>query len=611
MILHIFLDSAFLGPLPKDIITLAFSVSTEGKTADITTRAIADQSRRKEYKDKGLSGIESSDEDEDVEEKSFLLSSTLHFPLKDDISKTSTVEIDATAYTMEGIALPLGRGETTVSTVEHGSPKEVILAPSSKPNDKQNSIIKKIKKAHVIRKVTLAAFYYKFPMDISDFKQNDGMTATGRQQQFMKEYSFLQNRRMRWGDAKPSTWNSSSEHLLNEDPAVLVNRDLSAVTNKKGGIHKQKRSAEVPLRKKKMKEKPKLRKTCMSVFYGGINWPECQGKGEDKLLLKLHLADQKRLQLLQEAAEKTRKRNRAKEAKIANIKANHSASADRYERRRLEKLLEEKEKTLRALKAELAYQGKGSFGIFKNRRHEKSKTKPQSAVASGKSNGSNRNTPVVNTRMKQRNQRARDKKSKGSVLIGSRKQSAASPKSSKTSLPSAMSVPEATSSEFLSDDSDLSDLSEVKKPNLEHIEQSKSPTAIQLIRDLKLAHDEIVRKGETMQECLEDNALNRIIQKYSCTEEKSGNASQCSSSSDKSISCDSSIQSRDSLSPNDENDSPTNGVFESVNEALTTLEDCVNSDAFARASKSIDDQDLLAQLEAFQSRLKKLQLKAK
>mgnify|MGYP003386073576 FL=1 len=88
-------------------------------------------------------------------------------------------------------------------------------------------------------------------------------------------------------------------------------------------------------------------------------WPSNPGDQEEKLLTKLHVAEQKRLQLLHAAAEQTRQRNVLVNQRIASIQQSRHRDRDsvsRQEHHRLQDLLQSKEESLRALQAELRCQ---------------------------------------------------------------------------------------------------------------------------------------------------------------------------------------------------------------------------------------------------------------
>jgi hypothetical protein len=328
MILHVFVDTAIFTGLPENATTISLRCSVD--------------------KEKSLDVISPVRTDSEI----IIISKTLHIPLLDDVSKTSEIEIEAVAYNVDGRSIPQGRGSTTVSPIEHGIAKQVNFNNGNQTTGN----------------VTFSVYYYRFPMDINDFQQNEQVVATEQQQKFMKEYSFLQKRRLRWGDGKTVSWNSNSERLLAEDSSIAANRDLAMVgcsqTKKtiKENLYpygnapsntkkKKETSAQISARK----SKPKLRKTCLSATYGGVEWPHNSDDQEEKLLQKLHIAEQKRLQLIQTAAEETRQRNIQVEKKIQSIKQSRT-SISPQEHQRLKLLLREKEESLQALRAELMNQ---------------------------------------------------------------------------------------------------------------------------------------------------------------------------------------------------------------------------------------------------------------
>lgn len=344
MILHLYVDSASFSSLPDDAISLS-----------LRFRVDADQDQDEEGQGQG--------QDEAVLDAtcavtpglaSASLCQTLHVPLLDDVTRTSRVEVEAVVYSADGLRSPRGRGATTVSPVEHGAAKQVEFHDGNATTGN----------------VKFSAFYYRFPMDINDFQQNGPTAATEQQQKFMKEYSFLQKRRLRWGDGKASSWNSTSERLLAEDPAVAANRDLAWAQGHQQPFRlnrKQQNPYGKPTNDSKQKKKltsaqisakygkPKLRKTSLSVSYGGVAWPDNAGDSEEKLLQKLHIAEQKRLHLIHCAAQDARQRNRRTFEKIDNIKKSRN-SVSPQEHERLKQLLRDKEQALRDLRMELESQ---------------------------------------------------------------------------------------------------------------------------------------------------------------------------------------------------------------------------------------------------------------
>ena len=320
MILHVFVDSLEVtAPLPEDVITLSlqFTVNYD-KVLDMTAPMSKDEQ--------------------------VLISKTLHFPLLDDVSQTSDMTVNAAMFRVDGRSVSLGDGSTTATSLEHGVAKQINLNDGKKGTGK----------------LKCSVYYYRFPMDINDFQENPG-AATEQQRKYMKEYAFLQRRRMRWGGHKESSWNNTSERLLEEDPTVAVNRDVMWRKERKpcqAKAHEKSvpnKSRKV-LMKEKIKSEPKLRKTCLSVFHCSTAQSGTSGQNqEEKILLKLHLAEQKRLQLLHTAAAEARKRNLIVDDKIKSIK-NCRSSVGKTEYERLKRMLLEKEQMLEALRNELRHQ---------------------------------------------------------------------------------------------------------------------------------------------------------------------------------------------------------------------------------------------------------------
>jgi len=315
MILHIFVDTTYFTTLPDDVITISLKFTVDKDTTLDVTSPITKDSEA-------------------------VISKTLHIPLLDDVSRTSELEVEAVAHSVDGQSAPQGRGATTVSPMEHGAAKQVDF------NDGKSNT----------GDVKFSVFYYRFPMDINDFQQNGQAAATKQQQKFMKEYAFLQKRRLRWGESKASSWNNTSERLLAEDLALAQGqRPHRAQERNKHPYGKSDPPSKQQKHAGSAQEKPKLRKTTLSVSYGGVAWPHNTGDQEEKLLQKLHMAEQKRLQLLHSAAEEARKRNQRLDKRIETIKKSRSTISPQ-EHARLKALLREKEQALRDLRAELENQ---------------------------------------------------------------------------------------------------------------------------------------------------------------------------------------------------------------------------------------------------------------
>jgi hypothetical protein len=258
---------------------------------------------------------------------------TIHVPVPDDQTHTSDLNISASAFTVEGITFPLGNCKHTFTSMEHGTSKKLYFAS---------------KKSAEAGNIVITAFYYRFPMDIADFSVKD-QSASERQQKYIKEYTFLRSRRENWSGNRATTWNSQTQRLIDEDVSVPLHKTKpnngSSRTQTGSGGKKIAPGESV-------RSAPKLRKTMMSVGYVGIHWPENgTGDQEEKIMHRLHIAEEKRLHMLKEAADKARRRNIEVDRKIRRIAEDKQRQGK--DAAKLRALLHKKEEALVKLKYEL------------------------------------------------------------------------------------------------------------------------------------------------------------------------------------------------------------------------------------------------------------------
>lgn len=314
MIIHIFVDTAIFSNLPEEAITISLGLEIEGRNFDLCSPL-----------DNAIASFHK----------------TIHVPLTTDVTKTSELIIRTKSFSVDGVSQVHGQGICCISPVEHGASKAIHIHDGNSTSGK----------------VTFTIFYYKFPMDIGDFKENK-TTAVTRQDQYVKEFAFLQSRRMRWSGKRPSSFNKTSERLLSEDIAVKVNREFEEFNNKDPKFRPQNvPKKNVPKKAWPSTQSYRLRKTTLSVSYGGTDRPSYSVRQEEKIRYKLQLAEEKRLSLLKDTAKKVRLRNVQLNEKIESIHQKKEYIGKQKEMQ-LRRLLQKKEASLMRLRAELIEQQK-------------------------------------------------------------------------------------------------------------------------------------------------------------------------------------------------------------------------------------------------------------
>ena len=301
MLIHIFVDSVVFSTVPKKTVSIVLNIDVESKNFELSAPLCDDVAAN--------------------------FCKTIHVPVPENQAHTSDCTVIASAFTVEGISFPLGECKYTFTSIEHGIPKKLNF---------------KSKKHPEVGNISITVFYYRFPMDIADFSLKD-QSAASRQQKYIREYTFLRLRRENWGGHRTTTFDHNTQRLLDNDASILSSDQRRA---------RSKAAAPASRPAPASRSAPKLRKTMMSVGYVGIHWPETgDGDKEEKLMQKLHIAEEKRLHLLKEAADRARRRNIVTERKAQAIKA-HKKLAGRDEGR-LRDILRKKEKALKKLEIEL------------------------------------------------------------------------------------------------------------------------------------------------------------------------------------------------------------------------------------------------------------------
>ncbi len=257
----------------------------------------------------------------------------VHIPIPDDHDAIVRVQLAASLFLQSGIYIQKGAASILLSPLEHGKNKRVSLL--SKDFAEYGTI-------------ELSSGFYNVPMSSATAVPVEESRRKHIQsdQQFRKEFNFLLSRKRNWGQDRQSSWKGRQESLLATASLHDVEKNAEELPGNslrgEGGSSKR----ALP------SSSPKLRKTCMSVGYVTF-WPSEGEAGleADKILLKLHLAEQRRLKLLSEAEQRARRRNEADER--AAQKARHFAK-EQYDSSILKRMLAVKDRELKILRKHVA-----------------------------------------------------------------------------------------------------------------------------------------------------------------------------------------------------------------------------------------------------------------
>lgn len=242
----------------------------------------------------------------------------VHVPIQNDNDAATKVTLMGSIFMKNGLFEPQGKCTFITSPLEHGTSKQLSMFGNS---------------GVILSQVVLTPSFYAAPMTdgVWTGSANPDRGLTGS---FRREYEFLLARKKNWGQSRQSSWKEEHEALLAEGPE-RVKRDR--VQRAEGGKNSQRVAWG----------EPKLRKTCMAVGYVHF-WPSEKGAGtdEDKIMLKLHLAEQRRLKILRETEERACARNRA----CKKTSAHALQMRPRKEVDELKRILEERERELQQLR---------------------------------------------------------------------------------------------------------------------------------------------------------------------------------------------------------------------------------------------------------------------
>ena len=250
----------------------------------------------------------------------------VHIPIPNDNDTVTKVTLIGSIFLKNGLFEPEGKCSFITSPIEHGTPKKLSLFG---------------KKGTVVSEVSLTASFYSAPIGTEEPKmgKNPEQMITD---DFRKEYNFLMTRKKNWSGNRPSTWRGDHEMLLTDNGI-----DSNSPTRKR---HSVALNTNKNANQKKC-ESPKLRKTCMAVGYVNF-WPSFQNveSEEDKIMLKLHLAEQRRLKLLRDNEERVKAMNNA-DKKRSDKALQRKPDKDVQ---KLKKILNEKENELQQLRRHMA-----------------------------------------------------------------------------------------------------------------------------------------------------------------------------------------------------------------------------------------------------------------
>jgi hypothetical protein len=322
MLLHIFIDYGSFSHLKKGIISILLTIQIDSQQFHMSSPICLDSS----FDSSSSPSSPSSANSTHLSYSKAFFCKTIYIPIINHEITLTNIRFSCEAYSSTGKSSLIGIGKCTASFLEHGVTKSVSLSKKdSKPTGS----------------ISLTLFYYKFPMDIRDFGKDNDFGALERQKRFVREYAFLRSRNQNWKGDRISTWNYTTQKLLDNDESIHLSRKLQSKTNPR---------PKSPRQTVQRFESPKSRKTVMSVGYtgSGVDWPSLEGANHvDKIQYKLYLAQERRLNLLEKSSELIRQRNsqlRTKQDLLINLKNRQSLRENQ-----LKEMLEEREKSLQRL----------------------------------------------------------------------------------------------------------------------------------------------------------------------------------------------------------------------------------------------------------------------
>jgi len=236
---------------------------------------------------------------------------------ENDPGPTTRVIFDLMGTMTNGTEKNMGRTSCITSCLEHSVTKILTMHNSSEA---------------LTGRLTVTFYYYRYPLDLSDrglilteevISENKAHNISSR------EYAFLLSRKVNWHGVRSASFNDYTERLVTADVTknlkYLHDSRKSLLSSKSSKVKKEEdpssssasliRSTYSPSKKPwqvnplakgkstSKKEPIKTRSTISGVGYAGVKWPEPNQCNKEKLIYKLHLADERRLLLLKELKE--------------------------------------------------------------------------------------------------------------------------------------------------------------------------------------------------------------------------------------------------------------------------------------------------------------------
>jgi len=227
-------------------------------------------------------------------------------------------------------------------------------------------------------RLTVTFYYYRYPLDLSDrglilteevISENKAHNISSR------EYAFLLSRKINWHGVRSASFNDYTERLVTADVTKNLKdlhesrKSLLSTKSSRDGKKGEESSSASLIRstysatkkpwhvnassktKANIKKEPvKTRQTVSGVGYANVKWPESNENNKEKLIFKLHLAEERRLQLLKELKDEA-----IKKTKILMKKANDviNKRKDKNDEKMLKAILKSKDNELKRLKENL------------------------------------------------------------------------------------------------------------------------------------------------------------------------------------------------------------------------------------------------------------------
>lgn len=281
---------------------------------------------------------------------------------ENDPGPTTRIAFDLIGTMTNGTEKNMGRTSCITSCLEHSVTKILTMHNASEA---------------LTGRLTVTFYYYRYPLDLSDrglilteevISENKAHNISSR------EYAFLLSRKINWHGVRSASFNDYTERLVTADvtknlkdlhesrksllsskssrdgkkveesPSASLIRSTYSVSKKPWQVNKSVKG------KSSKKEPIKTRTTVSAVGYAGVKWPEANQSNREKLIYKLHLAEERRLQLLKELKDEA-----VKKTKVLMKKANDviNKKKDKNDEKMLKAILKSKDSELKRLKENL------------------------------------------------------------------------------------------------------------------------------------------------------------------------------------------------------------------------------------------------------------------